>query len=50
MKDKKKYKKNRFFDMEIEMEEGMGNPYRIDNFIPILFLHYLQYKFLEEKK
>ena len=37
--------KKKFFDMEINMEEGMGNPYRPDNFFPILILHYLPFKF-----
>ncbi len=46
--------KERFFDMKIDMEEGMGSPYRLDNFFPLLFLYYLPFKFakgkVEEKK
>ncbi len=34
----------KFFDMEILAEEGIGNLYRLDNFIPILFLKYIPYK------
>ena len=36
-----KYEEKKFFGMKIDLEEGMGSPYRPDNFIPILFLKYL---------
>jgi len=39
-----KYEAKKFFDMEIDMEQGIGSPYRIYNFIPILFLKYIPYK------
>lgn len=40
----KGFTKVKFFDMEIYMEEGMGNPYMPSNFFPILFMKYIPYK------
>lgn len=45
-----KYEKKKFFGMEIEMEEGMGNVYRPDNFFPILFMKFIPYKLSQKEK
>jgi len=45
-----KYEGKRFFDMEINVEEGMGSVYRLDNFIPILLLKYIPYKIRDVEK
>ncbi len=44
IKKKIKYEKKKFFGMTISMEKGMGNPYRPDNFFPILFLEFIPSK------
>ena len=41
----KGYEDKKFFDMEIYIEKGLGNVYRLDNFIPILCMKYLPWKF-----
>ncbi len=43
------FETKKFFNMEIEMEKGIGNPYRPDNFLPLLFLKYIPYK-LKQKE
>ncbi len=41
---KDKFEKKKFFSMTFFMENGMGNPYRLDNFFPLLFLKFIPYK------
>lgn len=45
-----KFETKSFFDMKIDMEVGMGSPYRPDNFFPILFMKYLPHKFVNTRK
>ncbi len=43
------YEKKRIFGRAIYMEKGMGSPYRIDNFIPILFLKVIPSLFVKSE-
>jgi len=40
----KKFETRNFFDMEIDVEKGIGSLYNPLNFIPILLLKYIPYK------
>lgn len=47
----KGYKKKKFLDMEIYVEDCMsGSVYRPDNLFPIFFMKYLPYKFNSQNK